>query len=105
MTVHYWGDKDFDWEALDKAMDFIYKFCLKAGKFRPVMKEKYGTIRYEFVSTWIMYEHDGLETWESVSEDVQKKRKKIFDQALIRAAKRWPHVEEEIWEDYPFETL
>lgn len=49
MPFHTWGDKDFDWDALNRAMSIIYEHMDEAEGFIS-MKEKYGTIRYE--ATW-----------------------------------------------------
>ena len=51
MTNHYWGDKDFDWESLNNAINDITKDLRKA-RIRVHSKEKYGTARFEFVSFW-----------------------------------------------------
>ena len=45
---HEWGDKDFDWKALDKAMCDIRKWTRYTTAMKVLMKEEYGTIRYEF---------------------------------------------------------
>ena len=44
--MHCWGDKDFDWESLDKAIDFIDKNLVFWGRINVRQaKEKFGTAR------------------------------------------------------------
>ena len=47
MTYHSWYDQDFDFNQLSKIIDWIYKFYYRSTKNYLMMKEKYGTIRYE----------------------------------------------------------
>lgn len=42
MAYHEWGDESFDWKSLDEAIDMIYNFCWKYGRFSGQAKEKYG---------------------------------------------------------------
>lgn len=42
--MHYWGDEDFDWAALNKA-EKIIRFWAKIGRIGMHTKEKYGTLR------------------------------------------------------------
>lgn len=51
MPNHYWEDENFDWIALDNAMNLIYKIG-RVGGLHIWMKEKYGTIRYEMSFAW-----------------------------------------------------
>lgn len=46
MAYHDWGD-GFDFHKLDDAMHFIYKASKAFLGMGIMMKEKYGTIRYE----------------------------------------------------------
>lgn len=57
MTTHLWGDKWFikNGSKLNEAMDIISTSCPFT-----IMKEKYGTIRYEYTSSWFCEEHGGL---------------------------------------------
>lgn len=52
MGTHLWGDKDFDWKALDDCQQIIYKFH-KFGFLSPHCKEKYGTLRWSVDFGWI----------------------------------------------------
>ncbi len=79
---HRWGD-DFDFVELDRAMDWIYKFYRRATGYRPIMKEKYGTVRYEFAHMWI-----------DTNEQVV-----VFCEILYRAIHKFPEVAAEIVTD------
>lgn len=48
MADHMWGDGDFNWKKLSKAGIFICFFMNLFG-FILVYKEKYGTLRYEWL--------------------------------------------------------
>jgi hypothetical protein len=43
-NCHYWGDKDFDWEALNEA-ERIVRRITKLFRIGVHTKEKYGTLR------------------------------------------------------------
>lgn len=45
MSDHVWGDKDFDWKALDNAINDVYRLR-KWGRLGGQLKEKYGTLRW-----------------------------------------------------------
>lgn len=104
MTVHYWGSEDFDWEALNKAMDYITKESIAIGLV-PIMKEKYGTIRYEFHSLW-KRELDGsltdlgIVTADAQGEHPTKEDLDKFEGILKAAQAKYPSVAEEIVEDW-----
>ena len=57
MPCHYWGS-EFDFIGLEKAAYDLYKLYFKLTKKSMVYKEKYGTIRYEFVYSWINTQED-----------------------------------------------
>lgn len=52
MTYHEWGDEDFDWEALNKVVGIFYIFLPQLGRMTCHPKEKYGTLRLDFLSMW-----------------------------------------------------
>jgi hypothetical protein len=47
MPHHTWGDTDFDWNSLDKAMSFMGRYC-RIFRIGVQYKEKYGTARWDF---------------------------------------------------------
>jgi len=49
MTIHYWGDDWPHWNELYEAGNYIHNFVYKYSRCRLVYKEKYGTLRYEWM--------------------------------------------------------
>lgn len=126
-THHIWGDEDFDWSALNDACWYLERRCRQFGRMGVWVKEKYGTLR---VSTTCAYftEYDFIHhifypgfvwyrwpKWFRVYIDwpVAKFLSKIGVVGLIqryqtfvlkffwkRAAKKWPHIAEEILDEY-----
>jgi len=44
--MHIWGEKDFDWGGLNKAIDFIETSLVRYGRMNVMQaKEKFGTAR------------------------------------------------------------
>jgi len=90
MSYHEWGDEWFQkhGETLNKAMhDINLWYHSKTGKFVS-MKEKYGTIRYEFIGSI------GV---------VTKEEHKILHRAIEEAALKYPQIKDEILCDSPFD--
>lgn len=46
MSSHQWGDKDFDWKALDDAGHLLRKITKRYGRLGGDIKEKYGELRF-----------------------------------------------------------
>lgn len=62
MVDHCWGD---DWfkeheRSLRRAMTFIQTECAKHKNMQIYCKEKYGTVRWEFVYVWFLSPYHGL---------------------------------------------
>jgi len=54
--MHYWGDKDFDWEGLDKAINFINTNLVRWGRINVRQaKEKFGTARIYCFLGWYQF--------------------------------------------------
>lgn len=126
MPYHEWGDEDFDWKALDQAINYVVGFC-RRWAFIPVHgKEKYGTMRLEglwlgfsivqLIWTGYMFKPQKCPQW-LWSLDLKLSyrypvyhylinwwfipyQKWIFNLAHKRAVKKWPHIEKEIMDDY-----
>lgn len=45
MPSHYWGDKDFDWKALNDSIRYCMDFWRRWGRIGSHGKEKFGTFR------------------------------------------------------------
>lgn len=83
MPYHDWGDKDFDFDELDKIQNWIHKFYKRATKRSMLTKEKYGTIRYEYTYLWLK----------------TAKHSKIFFNIIYRATIKFPEFAGEIVND------
>ena len=125
-NYHEWGS-DFDFKALDEASIYITSSCRRWARLGIWTKEKYGTLR---VSTTCAYflEHDLIHsfvypgyfmyqwpTWFRVYIDwpfgklmrclgviwlLQKWQRVVLKYFWKRAAKKWPHIAEEILDEY-----
>jgi hypothetical protein len=102
---HEWGDEWFEvnGDNLNSAMDYIFNYVYKYTRYKVMMKEKYGTIRYEmlypqpyhftkFYHKWGIYRMVG---------HIQFKLAMIMlKRAVMNAADLWPSISEEILEDF-----
>jgi len=129
MTQHLWGDEDFDWNALDKASDYLYTQCRRWARLGIWTKEKYGTLRvsttcayfleYDFIHHLFYpgYASYVLPRWFRTYIDwptgkilkklgiirlVQMYQNKVLKFFWLRAAKKWPHISEEILDEFNF---
>ena len=126
MSSHLWGDPDFDWKALDEAMDYIDKNSRRWARFGVWLKEKYGTMRvsttcaywgewpiHNFVKPghvsyrwprWIFLYVDRplgkLVTKIRLRSLVNRYQTWVFKIVWKRAAKKWPQVAEEILSEW-----
>lgn len=126
MVHHMWGE-DFDWEALDEAALYLSSNVKRYARFGIWTKEKYGTLRvsttcayfteYDFIHHWFYpgYCRYMFPVWFRTRVDwpLGKIMKKIgviwllqkYQHAVLkffwkRASKKWPHIAEEILNDY-----
>lgn len=126
-TYHEWGDTDFDWKALDDAANYISTRCRRWARMGIWTKEKYGTLRvsttcayfteYDFIHHIFYPGHAyyRLPKWFRVYIDwpfgkVMKymgiaKLLQMYQHATLRffwkrAASKWPHIAEEILDEY-----
>ncbi len=125
--MHIWGDETFDWEALDKAAEYISKNCRRWARMGIWTKEKYGTLRvsatcayfteYDFIHHFIYPGHAyyRLPKWFRKYVDwpignfmkamgiiwlLQTWQTAVLKHFWKRAAKKWPHIAEEILDEY-----
>lgn len=110
MPTHFWGDKDFDWYSLNDAMRFIYKWTYRLSGLRVMMKEKYGTIRYEYVfglwggiyykpSKYNLLKNTRLGQYFYFRIFLRNWRMKIINVMIFFACVKWPHIAPEILND------
>jgi hypothetical protein len=118
MPCHYWGEEDFDWEGLDKAINFIDKNLVKWGRVNiRQSKEKYGTARiycslgwYQFHSIthpraclnrypkwlWVLDCDYGSKIVRLLNWIIFPYHKWLYKTVYYIACKRYPHLENEI---------
>lgn len=122
--MHEWGEEDFDWKALDDACNYLTRRCRQFARLGVWTKEKYGTMR---VTAWFGLTHPTqsvvwpgycrvmLPRWyiRWIDEPLGKLLRFFFIDKLIykyqnmvlkyfwrRAAKKWPHIKNEILDEY-----
>lgn len=126
---HIWGDEDFDWKALDEAAEYLSKNVRRWARLGIWTKEKYGTLRvsttcayfteYDFLHRWVKPGHAWYQwpkwvrqyidwpfgkvmKWMGVVRLLQKWQHLVLKFFWKRAAKKWPHISEEILDEYSF---
>lgn len=126
MADHYWGDEDFDWEALHQAGTFIAHYCKTRAWLVLHWKEKYGTLRYEFLTSTLFSQHTPIHSlwrpghlyyrysircrkidefigrilWSlGITKLVQKYQLFILRRAVELAKQKYPHIADEITDD------
>lgn len=131
MAQHLWGDDDFDWKALEEASNYLHRRCRQFARLGIWTKEKYGTLRvsttcaffteYDFISHIFYpgYVRYMFPRWFRVYIDwplgkllgaigvislVQKYQIAVLKFFWKRAAKKWPHISEEILNEYKWTT-
>lgn len=117
--IHRWGDKDFDWAALEDARRIVSDTCRRYGRIAGPSKEKFGTLRFyakfnTISLTNIVYPGGYRQLpkplgWldRTVFEPVFKLlfgnlwhvwQQSVYSWAYNRAIKKHPHIREEILE-------
>ena len=126
-NYHDWSEEDFDWKALNDAADYIEKNCRRWARFGVWTKEKYGTLRisttcayldeYGFIShlfypgyvrymfpLWFRRYVDRpfgkVLTFTGILGLIQRYQTWVLKHFWRKAAKKWPHVAEEILDEY-----
>jgi len=81
--MHSWGDDWPYWVELYQAAGYFSKFFRRCTGQEPMIKEKYGTIRYEMTFIWLD----------------SKEHSRIFREAIMRTVRKFPKVAGEIADD------
>lgn len=123
---HEWGDKDFDWSALNKACIYLRDRCRQFGRVGIWTKEKYGTLRVSTTCAFVTYEpihnliHPGwaVNRWPKwfrtyvdfplgnlfyklrITKLIQWYQVQVLKFFWKRAAKKWPHIAAEILDEW-----
>ena len=126
MSSHLWGDEDFDWAALAQAEKYLWKRCRQFARFGIWTKEKYGTLRVSTTCAhfgswpihnlvkpghvcyrwprWVMLYIDiplgKFLDYIGISRLIRRYQIAVFKYFWKRAAKKWPHIAEEILDEY-----
>lgn len=131
MTYHVWGDDWPHWDKLDKAQDFIYEYANRRG-LKLFMKEKWGTIRYQFTFLSFFNDHAPIHRlyygpriytpspiilkkidrvigkllyYIGIIPLIWKYQRFIFKRAIFKAVEKFPEIEDEILCDAPEEIV
>lgn len=125
-NYHQWGDTDFDWKALDDASYYIQDNCRRYARLGLWTKEKYGTLRISdtcaYWNYWpihsLFYPGHAYYRWNKrligwmeyplaevfmflrITRLVNWYQKAVLKFFWTRAAKKWPHISEEILDEY-----
>ena len=96
---HTWGDEWPYWDDLRKAESYISSYVRKWSFCGIAMKEKYGTLRYEFLvpPRWCWYRWNCWLYFKWVAFG-----KRVLIRACYTAAKKYPNVKDEIFDDLDF---
>jgi len=95
--MHVWGD-GFDFDRLNEAMNFLdLHFQAKTG-VGICMKEKYGTVRYEWHHLWLVeYDYNYDEPL------LIKDNRQAFANSLLATIYAFPDMAAELTDDAEFE--
>jgi hypothetical protein len=97
--MHTWGD-GFDFDRLGEAMDYLGDmFRHKTGK-SIIMKEKYGTIRYEFEGVWLI----GCD-YDKNEPEILFDNRQAFANCLLATVCSFPDMAAELTNDIDIEDL
>lgn len=125
---HLWGNTDFDWKALDDAGWYITKNCRRWARFGVYTKEKYGTLRIDTTAAywtywpvhsliypgyyhyrwsnkligWMEYPLAKITEKTGLMRLVNRYQTWVLKYFWKRAARKWPHIAEEILDEYDF---
>lgn len=147
MASHYWGDEDFDWNALNHCVHLYDHVLKKYGRMCVYTKEKYGTMRLEYLGMgwdgiygflnpghlifrWksvrisrtriigdmafeskvdLLYVFNevtaNLARYTGISWLIQKYQMFLFNMLTLYCVKKYPHIKDEIMDEYEFNTF
>lgn len=132
MTHHDWNEDSFDWHSLGKACNF-FLYLRSIGRVQiSSTKEKYGTMRLEFLF-WAGHYHEFMHSmiypgrlfikwpylvrlidmyvftpiarYSGLCRLVTMYQRLVFNVLTIIAVKKWPHIRYEIMSELEFRDL
>lgn len=120
MPIHLWGDKTFDWKALDGALNELSKWGVRWGRVGGQIKEKWGCAQYyaNFADgtlhnliypdhyyiqwpKWVYYNIDykiirPIIIYTGLIKIIHFYQRYFYNLAYQKAIKKYPHIKEEI---------
>lgn len=124
MPCHYWGDEDFDWDSLHKAINEAHTIMRKYGRIGVHSKEKFGTARWNlylcsgtlhsFTHPGYMYSRYPKWLWKfdvmnkplkHIAPVIRFWQKLVIQYAFTVVCAKYPHILKEIISDAPRELL
>lgn len=131
MPYHEWNDSWFEkyGDDLNAAIDFIQEECRRRGGMHVHMKEKYGSIRFEYEhmyfwpTSWPIYNYfypgymwyrwpkwmrkverftEKMLYKSGIAQRSHRKQNEIFMGVIADTVAKWPHITKEIVADVNF---
>ena len=97
--MHDWSEKEMDWEGLHKAGTEIADYVYKYSGCTVVWKEKYGTLRIEWIRT-PFFSNSSNSMLSRVRHLWVKYAYYLLTKAMGRVIFKYPHLYQEILDDY-----
>ena len=115
MSDHFWGEENFDWSSLQKAVNHYWFWMYHFAGMCLYTKEKYGTLRLEnfwlgkvYLTIYIKpYSFSNIlcKTINTIfpQKVIAQYQLLVFNIATLIAIKKWPHIKNEIMDDIYFD--
>lgn len=127
MVEHYWGDPEYDWKSLYEATSWFPTQAQRWGRMCVHAKEKWGCLRLEYFywgATLFQLVYPGrlvteprwlydfsynyarpVLKYSGIGYLIEQYQRLVFNILTIRMVKKWPHLKEELTEDFEFQEL
>ena len=105
MCYHEWQDGWEYWKDLYRAQDEIIAYVRKYGRCCLVCKEKYGTIRYEYLFplTPVSWNYSSNRIRNFIYRWWLRYGNWILRRAIKKVIKKYPHIALELTDDFDWE--
>lgn len=133
-NYHQWGDKDFDWDAMEHCLHYFYIGLVKFGRMDVRLKEKYGTLRVDgslgsritlsqliwpgycyLQYTKSKFYHQifyidetiipAIFKYTGLGKLMFKYQKLVWNVTTLYCVNKYPHITEEITDDFWFDDM